>query len=207
VVQHFGISRTPVREALLRLWADGLVVLPPNRGARVAPLDVSNLRHFYEALELCQRACMYWAALRATPAQIDTIREEMLKFEAAVSKRDGNAMAHDNLTFHNAIGAAAGNTYIASAYDRILREGMRISKFAVTNEFDEKKTLASHLNKIIRDHRDMVAAIQRKDVVRAEKLGASHAKLARLRTMEGLTASQAAGVSLSHDVSDTRPKR
>jgi len=97
VVQHFGISRTPVREALLRLWADGLVVLPPNRGARVAPLDVSNLRHFYEALELCQRACMYWAALRATPAQIDTIREEMLKFEAAVSKRDGNAMAHDNL--------------------------------------------------------------------------------------------------------------
>jgi DNA-binding GntR family transcriptional regulator len=178
------------------LWADGLVVLLPNRGARVAPLDISNLRHFYEALELCQRACTYWAALRATPAQIDAIREEMLKFEKAVAERDGNAMAYDNLTFHNAIGAASGNTYIAAAYDRILREGMRISKFAVTYEFDEDKPLAAHLKKIIRDHREMLAAIQQKDVVRAEKLGASHAKLARSRTMEGLTASQASGVSL-----------
>src|SRR5579871_6389602 len=122
VVRTFGVSRTPVREALLRLWADGLVVLLPNRGARVAPLELSNLRQFYEALELSQRACTYWAALRATKPQIADIRREMLSFEAGARNRDGTAMAHSNMRFHNAIGIAAGNAYIAATYDRLLRE-------------------------------------------------------------------------------------
>ncbi len=55
-MESFGLSRTPVREALIRLAADGLVVLLPDRGAQVAPVDLADFPRYVEAFDLVQRA-------------------------------------------------------------------------------------------------------------------------------------------------------
>src|SRR5688572_6773470 len=62
LVATLGMSRTPVREAIIRLASDGLVTLTPNRGARVAPISLDEIRAFFEALDLCQRAVTRLAA-------------------------------------------------------------------------------------------------------------------------------------------------
>ncbi len=56
LVESFGLSRTPVREALIRLAADGLVVLLPDRGAQVEPVDLADFPRYVEAFDLVQRA-------------------------------------------------------------------------------------------------------------------------------------------------------
>ena len=56
LVERYGMSRTPVREALIRLASDGLVTLLPNRGARVAAVDLRDFPRYMEAYDLVQRA-------------------------------------------------------------------------------------------------------------------------------------------------------
>jgi len=67
-VESFGLSRTPVREALIRLAADGLVVLLLDRGAQVAPVDLADFPRYVEAFDLVHRAVTRDAGHRASGA-------------------------------------------------------------------------------------------------------------------------------------------
>lgn len=64
LVRKFGVARTPVREALIYLASEGLVVLRSNRGARVASLDMNEVPELLEGLELCMHITTRWAAVR-----------------------------------------------------------------------------------------------------------------------------------------------
>src|SRR5690606_8634940 len=68
LAETYGVSRTPMREAIIRLSGEGLVRLRPNRSARVAPMDVHNLREYHEAAELMHRVVARWAAARRSDA-------------------------------------------------------------------------------------------------------------------------------------------
>ena len=70
VSSRFSVSRTPVREALIRLTAEGLVISARGRGARVAPLDIGDLRAFFEGLDILQRSVTRLAALRRITADV-----------------------------------------------------------------------------------------------------------------------------------------
>ena len=69
IAAWLGVSRTPVREALIRLASEGLVTLMPNRGARVTPLELTDVPQLLEALELHHRTVMRFAARRRSAAE------------------------------------------------------------------------------------------------------------------------------------------
>ena len=71
LVRQFKMSRTPVREALIRLSSEGLIKLMPNIGARVASLTANEVPQLLEALELAQRATTRWAAVRRRPDDLE----------------------------------------------------------------------------------------------------------------------------------------
>jgi DNA-binding GntR family transcriptional regulator len=196
LVESFGVSRTPVREALIRLAADRLVILLPNRGARVAPIELDSIGSFFEALNLCQRAVTRWAALRRTPADLASIRKEALAFEAATAAHDVGAMSETNLDFHMAIARAAANPHIASAYRHLLVEGLRLSRFALAYDFDRDNSQASHFERVIGDHRHMLALIEAGDAGAAERLGATHTALFRDRVLRNLAYIQADEITI-----------
>ena len=196
LVEMYGVSRTPVREALIRLGANGLVTLLPNRGARVAPIELHTLDEFFEALNLCQRAVSRWAAVRHDAEHLRDIRARAEAFERIAARRDPDAMSDLNCEFHVAIAAAGDNTYIAETYRRLLMEGLRLSRIALTFDFDRDHSLIAHIDKVVADHRAIVAAIARRDAATAESLGASHAWLFRDRVVKNLTFVQADEITI-----------
>ena len=186
LVEHIGLSRTLVREAIISLSSEGLVELLPNRGARVAGFDLDGVRSFHEALELNQRAVTCWAAIRGTPKHHTKIKRARLSFERAAATRDGEAMIESNKQYHMAIAEAAGNSMVEAAYGRILTLGLRLSRLLVTYDFSGNATLAAHLEKIVSQHQQMEEAIISRDAETAERLGAAHARLSLDRALATL---------------------
>src|SRR5258705_1329447 len=88
LVAEFGLSRTPVREALIRLETDGFVSLQPNRGASVSPLDIEEIPELLEAMELCLRATSRWSALRRTDSDLADIQRHQDELEEATQRDD-----------------------------------------------------------------------------------------------------------------------
>jgi len=188
LVGRLGVSRTPVREALVRLAAEGLVQLVPNRGARVAPMGWNDIREHLEAFDVSQRLVTRWAAVRRSDEQIVKMETERLAFEAAFAQDDPVAMLDANFRFHAAIGNACRNSLLQRFYLQQLTADLRVARLAMTNEcFPSEQAYRDHVGAIVREHRELVDAIRDRNADRAEELARSHADLARKRVSESLT--------------------
>ncbi|MEJ0070951.1 MAG: GntR family transcriptional regulator [Pseudomonadota bacterium] len=189
LVTMMGVSRTPVREALIRLAADGLVLLLPNRGARVAPISLHGVRAFFESLDLVQRAMTRLAAERRSAQDLARIEQESRQFDQAAARRDVDAMSQANFDFHMAIAAAAQNAYLGQAYELLLFQGLRLSRISLAYRVDvarPKRTdgSSSRISDIIDQHRAMVQAIAKGDAAAAEALAAEHVAVFRRRVFK-----------------------
>ena len=198
LVEELGVSRTPVREALVRLMAESLVVLLPNRSARVAGLDISTIRDHLEAFDLMQRATTRLAALRRSDEDLVELRRWCSAFEKAARAGDAKDLTETNWRFHRAIGAACGNEHFARYYDQLLTEGLRIARLAMGRQFyGSNLAYSRHLDQIMAEHTQMVAAIASGRADRAEQLAQSHTELARKRILEYLGRAEPLHISLS----------
>ncbi len=168
--QQFALSRTPVREALVRLVADGLVTTLPNRSTVVAPIDFEKLPVYFEALTLMYRVTTRAAAHRRTPAQVAAMRAAQAAYIRAVDRNDAVAMISSNRDFHLAIAEAGGNSYFTGWFSRLLDEGRRLLRLYYYASFDD------HLpRKYVDEHEAMIRAIEKGDAERCDDLGAQHA--------------------------------
>jgi len=168
--QQFALSRTPVREALVRLVADGLVMTLPNRNTIVAPIDFENLPVYFEALTLMYRVTTRAAAVRRTPADIARIRAMQASYAEAVKRSDAKGMIGTNRDFHIAIAEAGGNSYFTSWFGRLLDEGRRLLRLYYYAPLDD------HLpRKYVEEHEAMIRAIEKGDAELCDELAAGHA--------------------------------
>jgi DNA-binding GntR family transcriptional regulator len=166
---QFKMSRTPIREALVRLAGDGLVTTLPNRTTIVTPIDFIRLPDYFDALTLMYRVTARGAAKNRRSEDIVTIRGHQAAFAASVSKRDAIGMIGTNREFHMAIAEAAGNRYLTGFFARLLDEGRRILR-VYYQSFDDKLP-----RQYVDEHEAIVVAIEKGDVERSDRLAAAHA--------------------------------
>jgi DNA-binding GntR family transcriptional regulator len=117
--EHLRVSRTPLREAIKMLAAEGLVELLPNRGAVALQLTEADVGHTFEVMAQLEAMNGELAAQRATQSQIDEIRvlhDEML---AAYNHRDLPGYYSLNARIHRAFNLAANNPVLTGMYDTI----------------------------------------------------------------------------------------
>lgn len=178
---RFGMSRSPVREALIRLSGEGLVVTLSNRSTVVAPLDIPSFPKYVEALDIAQRMNTRLAAELRTEADLKAIARRQKEFEAAAKSGDHLAMSEANKQFHMAIAAAGKNPYLAAFYERLLDEGRRMMHL----HFDYlERTPEGYL--LTDEHAQMLEAIRDRDVARADVLAHAHTRQFRDNFIEFL---------------------
>lgn len=170
LAERFKMSRTPIREALVRLAAEGLVTQLPNRNTIVAPIDFARLPVYFEALALMYRVTTRAAASGRTGRHLRVIREHQAAYARAVKTDDVPAMIGANRDFHVAIAEAGGNPYFTGLFTRLLDEGRRILRLYYYKSFDDRLPL-----RYVDEHEAIVVAIEAGDADLCDRLAAEHA--------------------------------
>ncbi|MGW9329039.1 GntR family transcriptional regulator [Bosea sp. NPDC055594] len=114
--ERFNISRTPLREALKVLAAEGLIELLPNRGARIRQLSPEDVRELFDVMGGLEALAGRLACERiseAEIAEIERMHHEMYRFYL---RREMHGYFHCNQAIHQMIVAAAGNAMLAATY-------------------------------------------------------------------------------------------
>ena len=184
LADRFGMSRSPVREALIRLAGEDFVVMLANRSTIVSPIDVQSFPKYVEALDVVQRMVTRLAAELRTEADLIRIADGQTDFVAAVAAGDHLAMSEANMGFHMAIAAAGRNPYLSGFYERLLNQGRRMLHL----HFDYlERTQDGRL--LTDEHALMLEAIRLRDVARADALAHAHTQQFRDNFLRYMTES------------------
>ncbi len=120
LAHELGISRTPIREALHLLQAEGLVETAPNRGATVRTYDLADLEDMYELRAMLEGQAAQRAADNATPIQLDELRSSCDRFELLLGGGDLHGLVRENTVFHETILTAAGSERLTGMVHQVV---------------------------------------------------------------------------------------
>jgi DNA-binding GntR family transcriptional regulator len=132
LASRLGVSRTPLRDALLQLEAEGFVAILPRRGVRVQPLGLEDIRHLYEVVGALEGAALLAAFPKLGRAELDELRRLNAEMRTAVLAGDFNRYYDLNLAFHDVFLDRSGNerlvrivrAYKQRLYDWPRRQGL-----------------------------------------------------------------------------------
>ena len=153
LAQDVGVSRTPVREALLLLAADGLIEMVPKRGAYVPPLGGRQIKELMELRGLLERhAASVTLAAGAVP--LPAMREALAEQERLLTAEDpGRDTAREFIEwdrqFHQSLVDAAGNELIARTYAGLRTRQVRVGVAALFRATDRQRAVCSEHQRIV----------------------------------------------------------
>ncbi len=172
IALRLGMSRTPVREALIRLEAECLVELIPRRGARVLPISAGDMKDIYEILTALEpEAAANVAAREPSAEDLKPLEQATAKMERALDADDLDAWAEADDVFHATLLAINGNdrmrTFVTSLYDQAHRARiitLRLRERPVRSTEEHRMILdrlrhgdADGTRNIFRQHRERAA--------------------------------------------------
>jgi DNA-binding GntR family transcriptional regulator len=164
--EMFGISRTPLREALKQLASEGLIELRLNRGAIVAPFRREELLELFEAVGGIERCAAELAATRMVARDVERLDALQQKIEWHHDRGELRDYFETNQQIHSTIVGFARNAVLKSTHDVLLPRAERARFFAlsVQGRWDES----------VREHHDILTALRKKDGERAGRLLGHH---------------------------------
>jgi DNA-binding GntR family transcriptional regulator len=171
LAQHFAVSRTPVREALKRLIAEGLVVADAARGMIVCDLDPTEVEDIYVVREALDGLAAQLAATRASAEDLGRLHllNELMHDSAEAQRWE--AVVQINIKFHEVLYAAAANQRLASV-GRSLQEA--VARYSPRALADPQRAAA-----VVREHAEIVAALEARDAEAAQFAARQHITAAR----------------------------
>lgn len=188
LAERLGVSRSPVREAVVRLTQERLAREEPRRGAVVAHVDADELASVYEVREALEGLAARLAVLHGGPALVTELDELFAAHEVAVESNELDEHVKLDMRFHYAIRQGSGNPELTRLLDEIQS---RVRLAMLTTTVTSGPALALH------DHREILEAIRQGDPDEAERRAREH--IGRLRhALRGSATAPAASDEPAH---------
>ncbi|THK36663.1 GntR family transcriptional regulator [Ensifer sp. MPMI2T] len=171
VASILGMSRTPVREALMRLQQDGLVSVVPRHGMRVLPVSPSDMKEIYDILTSLESTAAELAAARhLTEEQLKGLERATADMDKALERDDLDRWAQADARFHEQLLELSGNKMLKSVVLNFIDRAHRVRMLTL-------KMRPKPVNST-RDHAELVRAIRAGDVEKAGTIHREHRRRA-----------------------------
>jgi len=180
LARRFGVSRAPLREALPRLEAEGIVVLHPRRGYSVVSLDPDEIEEIFELRTIIEERAAYLAASRRTADDVARLTD-LLERMTSIIPADPADIAHWselNFEFHDCLFAASGKRHfrrLVGSLRAAVEPYIRV-EVHMTGELDEAQE----------EHAQLVEAFAAGDAPRVASLTRAHCEHTARRLLQGL---------------------
>ena len=189
LAEAWAVSRTPLREALKVLAAEGLVDLVPHRGCRVTLLSEGDADALFPVMALLEGRCAFEAATKASDEDLHQLRRLHDELERHAAAQDIDGYYRANHGFHSFVQKLAHNRWL----DRVtgdLRRFMRLMR-------GRQLTLPGRILASINEHRVLIDAFEQRDAARAERAMHDHlmAQLVALKKLRRSRARSAASTT------------
>jgi len=171
LAEQYGISRTPLREALKVLASEGLVILKPRRGCYVTEISERDLDEVFSIMALLEGECVRVMVERASDAQLDQLKAIHADLERAAAARDIKGFFEANQTFHRSIQEFADNRWLLHVIED-LRKVIKLSRHH--SLYSEGR-----LEQALAEHRALLDALIARDASAAESLMRAHIRRGR----------------------------
>lgn len=164
--EMLGISKTPLREALRVLSAEGLIRLVPHRGSFVTKPKFEEIAEMFDVMSLLEGFCARQACTKMKPKDFDKLEALHKKLEENFEKHDQEEYIRINNQYHSLVQKIAGNRTLNQIVSG-LRKKILLYRFQSLN-------LPERFEHSIREHRDLLEAFRKRDDARAETLMRTH---------------------------------
>lgn len=171
LARELGISRTPIREALLVLQTEGLVDAAPNRGASVRAYDAADLEDLYLLRAVLESFAARLAAARISGEEVAELRASCERFGALRATDDVTELVRENVRFHDVILAAARSERLAQMVRSVIALPLVYRSYIWYSP--DQKLISEHY------HRQLTAALAGHEAERAELVMKEHVLEAR----------------------------
>lgn len=176
---EYGVSKTPIREALRLLVHEGWVVVLPRKGYLVRPFRFEDVREIFALRQVIEPMLVMEALKRSTSEQLDQLERYVDAQESA--QDDAEAALDAAIAFHLGIANLAGNQRAERILVGLVDEGRRMH-YLVPSLDNRLREPAE-----IEDHRALIAAMRTQDTDRAHDVMTRHSRESLRQTLEGLT--------------------
>ena len=177
VCKIYNVSRTPVREAMIKLEAEGLLTNIPNRGAFVCSLSHRDITDVFDLRIICEIQAVEWAIMRMSTEGIDKLSEvfEMMEFYTLSGEAD--KVTEFDSEFHGIIYAGAQNRMIESALARC--------HIYLKHSLPEPTYSSKMLKDVLKEHRAVFDAFEAKNPAAGMDAMEYHMKQTKARRLKG----------------------
>lgn len=166
LAKQFGISRTPMREAIKVLASEGLITIKMRRGAYVTEVNRGDLEQIYTVLSLLESQAVKEAATKASEDELNLLDNLHHRLEKAAADRDIEQFFEINSKFHELIQEIAGNRWMNGVIDD-LRKVLKLHR-------RESLTSTGRIQNSLMEHREILKAILKRDELAAEAAMRKH---------------------------------
>lgn len=164
LIRELGISRTPIREALIQMTSDNLLENVPRKGFFVKTVDEHESREGFEAIAVLDEYAIALAIPRMNEEHVQRLSNAVDKMNLAISKLNYDMYYDWEQEFHTIYRDACGNKVLAGIIKELTRKFFRIGMYD-----KDKDELVKYLEFVNNDHEQVVKAIEKGDIKEAQR--------------------------------------